>query len=483
MKILDRYLLKTYLKTFFSVFGILYFIFVLQGVWLFIGELAGKDLDFLTIIKFLFYYSPSMIPMVLPLSVLLSAIMTFGDLSEHYEFAAMKSSGISLPRAMRPLIYFIIALTLLSFWFTNNVSPRSEYKFVNMKQEIIHTKPAMAITAGQFNDIENFNIKVDNKTGDKGQYLDNVTLHVKTNNGLINKTVIKADSGMIETVDIENSLKLHLYDGFYYEDIQNNRGKKSSSPFAKAAFDTYTITIDLASLNTTEQDIQEINNTAKMMNISQLTYTIDSLQNTKQKEKVSFIESNDIVFDSHFTSVQNIKVVYKESKSDSLLLDKKKNTQLSILRSAATLAENISYNAQNNAYMTNEYQKNINRHWLSFNDKFVIAFSCLLMFFIGAPLGAIIRKGGMGLPMVMAVLIFIIYHFINTFGKKVAQENGMNAFLGAWLATLVLLPLAFILTYKASKDRGINSLDNMMYPIIQFFKKYFKKKNNNTQDV
>lgn len=483
MKILDKYLLTTYIKTFLSVFGILYFIFILQGIWLFIGDLAGKDLDFLIIMKFLFYYSPSMIPMVVPLSVLLSAIMSFGDLSEHYEFAAMKSAGISLQRAMRPLIIFILALTVLSFWFTNNVSPRSEYKFVNMKQEIIHTKPAMAITAGQFNDIENFNIKVEKKSGENGQYLDKVTMHVKSNNGLINKTVIKADSGKVETIEAENVLKLHLYDGYYYEDIQAKSSgavNNNKQPFAKASFDQYTINIDLADLDTSEQDLQEINNTAKMMNISQLKYTIDSLQLSKQKEYKSFIESNNSLSQSNYTKLPKTKYIYKKSESNDLLDSLSKSKKMNILRNAASIAESASYSASNNDYMMNEYQKNINRHWLSFNDKFVIAFSCLLMFFIGAPLGAIIRKGGMGLPMVIAVLIFITYHFINTFGKKVAQENGMNAFLGAWLSTLVLLPLAFIFTYKATKDRGINSIDNMLFPVTQFFKKYFKKDKQQT---
>lgn len=167
MKILDRYILSTFVKTFLSVFTILYFIFILQGVWVFIGELAGKDLDVMTIVKFLFFYSPKMISMVLPLSVLLSSIMTFGDFSENYEFAAMKSAGISLQRAMRYLIFFIAGLTVLSFWFVNNVAPKSEYKFVNMRKDILQTKPAMAIAAGQFNDVGNINIKVEKKKGIK----------------------------------------------------------------------------------------------------------------------------------------------------------------------------------------------------------------------------------------------------------------------------------------------------------------------------
>lgn len=482
MKILDKYLLKTYIKTFLSVFVILYFIFILQAIWLFIGEFAGKDLDFFIILQFLFYHSPNMIPMVLPLSVLLAAIMSFGDLSEHYEFAAMKSAGISLQRALLPLFFFIVGLTALSFWFTNNVSPKFEYLSVNKKQEIIHTKPAMAIAAGQFSDIENFNIKVEKKTGDKGQYLNKVTLHIKSNNTLINKTVIKADSGKIENIEADNLLKLHLYNGYYYEDIINNKNNNKSNdnlPFAKAEFEQYTISLDLSRLNA-QDEIEEINNTAKMMNISQLKYTIDSLEVAKNREFESFLENNNIQTQNTFTSKPKTVYIYQKAQTDDLLENLSKSKKLNILRNAASMAETTAYAAKNNMYMMDEYQKNINRHWLSFYDKFVIAFSCILMFFIGAPLGAIIRKGGMGLPMVLAVLIFIIYHFINTFGKKVAQENGMPAVLGAWLSTLVLLPLAIIFTYKAAKDRGINSIDNIMHPVVQFFKKYFKKTKQQT---
>src|SRR5690554_1276352 len=153
-----------------------------------------------------------------------------------------------------------------------------------------------------------------------------------------------------------------------------------------------------------------------------------------------------------------------------------------LFRSSA-VAENIKFTIQNNENALIEKNKNINRHWVAFYEKFVIAFSCLLMFFVGAPLGAIIRKGGLGLPMVLAVLIFISYHFINTFGKKLAQENGITAFLGAWLSTLILLPLAFTFTYKATRDRGINSMNNILHPIANYLKKKFKKNQNNNKNV
>jgi len=194
VKILDRYILTSFVTTLFTVFIILYFIFILQGIWLFITELAGKDLDFFIIVQFLLFYSPKMIPLVLPLSVLLASIMTFGNFAEHYEFAAMKASGISLKRAMQPLSIFIAILAFISFWFANDVIPKAEYRFINMRKEILQTKPAMAIAAGQFNDVGAINIKVDKKSGDKGQYLDNVTMHIKSSSGYDNKAVIRSNN-------------------------------------------------------------------------------------------------------------------------------------------------------------------------------------------------------------------------------------------------------------------------------------------------
>jgi len=479
VKILDRYILISFVKTFFSVFAILFFIFVLQGVWVFIGELAGKDLDFITIIKFLFFYSPKMIPMVLPLSVLLASIMTFGDFSENYEFAAMKSSGISLQRAMRSLIVFILILSGVSFWFVNNVAPKSEFKFVNMRRDIIHTKPAMAIAAGQFNDLGAMNIKVDEKYGEKDEKLRNVTIHVINQQSSLNKTVIKAKTGKIETNENSPILKLHLFDGNYYEDVTSRRSS-DTKPFIKSEFEHYIMSIDVSEFDKSDDEMQEISNTATMMNILQLNYTIDSLNvNFKNeiKTQVDADNSNNRLFLSN--AEKDSDIVYNTISLDSLLSIKKRSQKISLYANASAVAENIRFNITNNKSALTEKTKHINRHWIAFYEKFVIAFSCLLMFFIGAPLGAIIRKGGLGLPMVFAVLIFISYHFINTFGKKLAQENGITPFLGVWLSTLILLPMAITLTYKATKDRGINSIDNLLYPITNYLKTKFKKKQQN----
>lgn len=311
-------------------------------------------------------------------------------------------------------------------------------------------------------------------------------MHMINQQNSENKTVIKAETGRIETNEKSNILKLHLYNGNYYEDVtQKDYRKRQRKPFAKAAFDHYVLSIDLSEFDNSDEQRQEIANTASMMNISQLNYTIDSLNTNYQTEIVAQIDaqtSNNQLFLSDFKQ-KAPKTIYQAVSLDSLLLLKKRAEKISLYSNAAAVAENIKFNIQNNKNTLEEKSKSINSHWIALYEKFVIAFSCLLMFFIGAPLGAIIRKGGLGLPMVFAVLIFITYHFINTFGKKLAQENGITAFLGAWLSTLVLLPLAITFTYKATRDRGINSIDNLLYPVTNYLKKKFKKKQNNIQNV
>jgi lipopolysaccharide export system permease protein len=216
VKILDRYILKSFISTFATVFVILFLIFILQTVWLFIGELAGKDLDLGLIAKFLVYKMPSVVPLVLPLSIVLSSIMTFGSFAENYEFAAMKSAGISLTRAMRGLSIFIAVLSLATFLFANNVIPYAEYKFINFRRNIAQVKPAMAIAEGQFNDVGSYNIKVDKKSGENGNLLSGITIHKKSNQDFGNNSVvIQAKNGELVSNEESNILKLVLNNGNY----------------------------------------------------------------------------------------------------------------------------------------------------------------------------------------------------------------------------------------------------------------------------
>lgn len=487
MKILDKYLLKTYLITFTTVFVILFFIFILQTIWLFIAELAGKDLDFPLIIKFLLFSMPRIIPLVLPLSVLLSSIMTFGSLAENYEFAAMKSSGISLQRAMRGLTLFIVLLSIIAFFFANNVIPFAEYKFINFRKNIAQLKPAMAIAEGQFSDVGFYNIKVNKKSGENGNKLTGITIHKKSINGDGSKTVIKAKDGELISSEKSSILQLILNDGNYYEDITPKKySDRKKLPFAKSSFKKYAINIDLSQLNNVDVDDEKVTNSNTMLTVNELNYTLDSLNKNYKTEVTSYSENislRSIIENKTFNDIANKELVNKRKvlPSDILsLYDKHK--KLEILKTASSNLSSIGYSIDGSKTNLEAKQKNINNHLLALYDKFVIAYACLMMFFIGAPLGAIIRKGGLGLPIIFAVLIFITFHFINTFGKRFAQENGMTPFMGSWMSSIILTPLAILLTYRATNDIGLINMDVILEPIQKFIQKLIPNKNKTTKN-
>ena len=454
MKILDKYLIKTYLTSFLGVFIILMFIFILQTVWLFISELAGKDLDLILILKFLLYKMPSLVPLVLPLSILLSSIMTFGDMAENYEFAAMKSAGISFQRTMNRLFFFIVFISIGAFFFANNVIPFADFKFVNFRKNIAQVKPAMAIAQGQFSNIGGINIKVDKKFGEKGEFLEGVTLHKKSVQGEGAKTIIKSKKGQILGSENSNIIQLVLTDGYYYEDINpKDYNERQRMPYAKAKFKKYNINIDLAALNKVNLDDENYANAYGMLGLIELKYAVDSLSKDYKKEIVSV---SDNVFNRLTTNISTnvVKVKQKNKKIEKLTSLLSNREKSKILEIASSDASSNKQNLEISNLTLSLKKKDINNFWISMHEKFVVAFACLLMFFIGAPLGAIIRKGGLGLPIVFAMLIFITFHFLNTFGKKLAQESGISTFLGSWISFFLLVPLAIYLTRKALNDSG-----------------------------
>ncbi|STO11302.1 lipopolysaccharide ABC transporter permease LptF [Flavobacterium hibernum] len=419
---------------------------------------------------------PRIIPLVLPLSVLLASIMTFGNLAENYEFAAMKSSGISLQRAMRGLIVFIFVLSIVAFWFANNVIPYAEYKFMNFRKNIAQVKPAMAIAEGQFNDVGFYNIKVNKKSGENGNVLTGVTIHEKPSGSGENKTVIKAKSGELMSNEKSSILKLVLNDGYYYQDVTPKKYEdRAKLPFIKGAFKKQIINIDLSELNKVDENQENMESTNTMLNVNELRYTLDSLSKNLDNEIISFSENiNQRV--GIRKSISPIKSDIKKKPLPDNLLSLYDNKQKSdILRMATSNVTSNIYSIETTQKDLRDKEREINKHLTALYEKFVIAFACFLMFFIGAPLGAIIRKGGLGLPIVFAVLIFITFHFINTFGKRVAQEGGMTPFMGSWMSSFVLSPLAILLTYRATNDNGLINFDAITTPISQLFQKISKR--------
>ena len=477
MKILDRYILTSYLKTFFSVFIILMFIFVLQTIWLYIGELAGKDLDFIIILKFLLYFSPKLVPLVIPLTILLTSIMTFGSFAENYEFAAMKSAGISLQRAMRSLTIFIILVSITAFFFANNVIPAAEYKSINLRKNIAQLKPAMVISEGVFNDLGQINIKVEEKSGDNGQFLKNVIIHKKSGNRSGNYTVIKATEGELAGGTESNVLSLILKDGNYYDEIiSTSPSARTKKPFAKSYFEEYMINMDLSGFNDVDLDEENYSNSSNMLKASELRQTIDSFSNS-YNEEVENLSRN--LYNR--TGLRNLSA--EDNVSDTVRSDTVKIEENDLLALyepfRASQIINLALGNVNGAVATVDSKKaelemaskRLNKFEIALHEKYVLAVACIVLFFVGAPLGAIIRKGGMGLPMVTAILLFLTYHFIGIFAKNSAEDGTISPFWATWLSTLIMLPFGVLLTYRATTDQGLFSFGSLFEPLKKMLKK------------
>jgi lipopolysaccharide export system permease protein len=349
----------------------------------------------------------------------------------------------------------------------------------------------MAIAEGQFSEIGNYTIKVKKKSGDKGNYLTGVTIHKKLDYGQGNTTVINAEKGELVSSETSNTLKLILTNGNYYEDIiPNNYTDRIKIPFAKGTFKKDVINIDLSKLNQTNAENFDITDNTWMLNINELTYSLDSLNKNYNKDLQSYTDNIYLrtgVNNNYFIPQTSIKL----SKVNSVDLIKNTSNfeKQEIYKIAINNIENIGFSISSSQVEMDAKVKNINNHWIALFDKFKIAFSCILMFFIGAPLGSIIRKGGLGLPIVFAVSIFIAYHFVNTFGIKLAEENQIIPILGVFLSTLILTPLALFLTYRAINDiGGMVSFDRLFDPIKNtlVFKKinaFISKYNSSEQQI
>ncbi|MGB1309190.1 MAG: LptF/LptG family permease, partial [Oceanihabitans sp.] len=449
---------------------ILMLIFVLQTIWLFIKELAGKDLDLIIVFKFLLYYSPKLIPLVLPLTILLASIMVFGNFAENYEFAAMKSTGISLQRAMASLGIFIGILGITTFFFSNNVIPWGEYQSYNLRNNIKKLKPAMAIVAGQFNEVGDFNIKVSEKSGDKGQYLKDVVIHKKAVNSRGNHTTIVSKTGELFGNEKSNVLKLILHDGNFYDDTPPKSFKdREKHPLVKSSFKKYTINVDLSDGKDLDLDQKNVTDKYSMLNISDLNYTIDSLRIEQTKDRDEF--ASNLYKRSNVTQLN----IGLKPKTDSVftknildLFSANKNIQLSDLALNTTKSTQQIIKSNNQVFKIKNM--NYNKHIIAFHEKFALGFACIILFFVGAPLGALIRKGGIGLPMVIAILLFLTYHFIGIFAKNSAKDGSLNPVFATWFSTIIMLPLGFFLTKRATADRGLFEFDHIIEPIKKVFK-------------
>ena len=383
MPVLDRYILFSFLRIFLSFFFILMLIFVVQTVWVFIDEFAGKGLDTMVLLRFLLYYSPKLIPLVLPLTVLLASIMTFGSLAEHYEFAALKSAGISLTRAMRSVFVVSVILSGITFYIANTVVPYAEFKTYNLRKNLAKIKPALAISEGVFNDLGESNIKVQDKYGSNDRFLTDVIIHQKQPD-LKNTVVVKSEKGELKNSDFSDGIQLVLKNGNRYEELNPKRAdrRKNRHPHSRVSFGTYTMNIDLRDFNNVDLNETKYTNTYKMQDIKKLSFSIDSLESIYNNDKSSYAKTTYIrtgIKTIHSTE-KDVKVVYEGLKD--YFTKYPVYAKQSISRQVQSKLNSLDSKLESQKKTFFFKKKLINIHKIWYYDKFIIAFYVLLMFFI-----------------------------------------------------------------------------------------------------
>jgi len=437
-----------------------------------IDDLIGKGFEWYTILELMAYASAANVAMALPLSVLLSSIMTFGTLGENYELVAIKSAGISLQRAMRPLFVVILILTISSFLFSNYMLPKANLKFNSLLYDIRNKKLSFLIKPGVFNNsIPEYSIRVDSK--DEDGMLHGIMIYDRKNSNGIPK-IIMAKEGKMEKTDDGEFLVLQLKNGVQYEEGSSNSGTYNPrQTFSRRRFKATAPRFDLSSFKLNRTDENAFGNSTPMLNLKGIERKHDSLSrqlDTIHRNTMLNVKSN---FKQYNTVAGYSKVKIKPKKiSDVILRDIPNGSRKVSVENAANIVAGLMQHLPNWVPRDKDVKGEIIFTRVEYQRKFTLAASCILLFFIGAPLGAIIRKGGMGLPVVMAISFFLVYHIITTVAEKSAREGNLNPIFAMWIAVIVLSPLAVFLTYKATVDSAL--FDINAYKL--FFNKLFKIK-------
>lgn len=435
----------------------------MQFIWKYVDDMIGKGLEWQIIVELLFYTSTTFVPLALPLAVLLSSLMIFGNLGERYELAAIKSAGVSLNKAMRPLVIVSLLISVTAFYFSNNILPIANLKMATLLYDVRGQKPALNIKEGiYYKGIENYVIKIGKKERD-GKTIHNILIYDHTSKRG-NTTLTIAKHGVMQTTADKKYLIFTLYEGFNYEENANSHSSRTDTdPNAKSlqrtSFKENMVRFDLSSFQIKRSEEEFFKDNCQMQNLSQLVYTMDSLQHTLDSAR-----------NSYSAKFKNFYVYYtllQTKKKDSTLLkipisnlaetsaDKRQQVDLA-LNTARQRKSEIEFNKM----IQDSIRNNIVKHDIEWHSKLALSVSCLILFFIGAPLGAIIRKGGLGWPLVTAVGFFLLFHILNTIGRKMAKEEAIDAASGIWLAPLILLPIGLFITFKATTDAPLLDADS-----------------------
>ena len=443
----------------------------MQFLWQYFEDMVGKGLEGSVLLELFLYASASFVGMALPLAILLSSIMTFGNLGENYELVAIKASGISLKRAMRPLLFCTLLLSGVAFFFSNNILPIANLKFKSLLHDVMHQRPALDFKPGVFYDgIDGYVIRVRDK-GDDGKTLKEVLIYDHSELGG-NRKMISAKHGEMFLSEDSRYLIFKLFDGYQYDER-----KGSNYPLMRSEFEEHRINFNLGGFQFERTDETLFKDHYKMLNLSQLVESTDSLRNARLERNDDFarsLEERNTLFRDTLSKIDEIAY----TTGDKLVVDTLEApskigllaTAINLTRGAKTFSNAISEELKSR-------DGRIARHEIEWHRKLTLSVACIVLFFIGAPLGAIIRKGGLGMPVVVSVVFFLFYHIIGITGEKLVRNLEVEPIFGMWASTIILSPIGAYLTYKATTDSVLldatfySRLTNQLKRFIPFLKK------------
>lgn len=495
IKRLYRYILTTFLPLFLMTFAICLFLVLMQFLWKYVEDMVGKGLGLEVLGEMFFYAALNLIPMALPLAILLASLMVFGNLGENLELLSIKSAGIPLLKTMKPLIILIAFISVGAFFFQNNALPRIQTKFYSLLISIRQASPELDVPEGVFyKEIDGYNLYVGKKNRETGMLYDVMIYEVAS--GFNNMAVIVCDSARMSMTEDKTMILFTMYSG---QQFQNFTEGSSSAyrgdfvPYARENFDTKTMMISYdANFNRMGEEVIEGSSTSNYVskNLTELGLSIDSM--TVILDSVNVVDRKLMKNYSHLSFRNSYPAQQKDSlilaghnaevegpRPDTLLQSMELTKQSSILQNAFQKAENNSNEFLFRSLNKTTTRKTINRHWVEWHRKFTIPFTCLLFFFIGAPLGSIVRKGGLGTPIVISVILFIIYYIVDNVGYKMTRDGVWVHWFGMWFSALILLPIGVFLTYKAMNDSVIMNADTY----IQFIRRLFFIREKRTYPV
>ena len=485
IKRLYGYILTTFIPVFLMTFAICLFLVLMQFLWKYVEDFVGKGLGLDVIGEMFLYAALNLIPLALPLSILLASLMVFGSLGESLELLAIKSAGLPLLKIMKPLIFFILFISVGAFFFQNNALPVIQTKFYTLLISIRQASPELDIPEGVFyKEIDGYNIYVEEKNQDTGMLYDVLIYDLAS--GFNNMAVIICDSAEMNMTDDKTMLIFTMYNGQQFQNYNkgnNVRYDQDFVPYSRESFDSKTMMVSYdANFERMDEGVIEGSSTSSYVskNLSQLGVSIDSMRTIM--DSVNLVDRR-MMKNYSFMSFRNSYPAEKRDSivglssfadvavpsPDTLLYSKELQQQSSILENAYMKADNNSNEFMFRSLNKTTTQKTINRHWVEWHRKFTIPFTCLIFFFIGAPLGSIVRKGGLGTPIVISVFLFIIYYILENIGYKMTRDGVWEHWFGMWFSSLILLPIGVFLTYKAMNDSVIMNTDTY----ISFFKRLF----------